>query len=52
MVDKSYVKFVRRAYDTKNILQCCYGGKDPSEALRLALKQYLNAVKNIEKQKQ
>lgn len=26
MVDKSYVRLMRRAYDTRNIMQCCYGG--------------------------
>ncbi|XP_077973667.1 uncharacterized protein LOC120348568 isoform X2 [Styela clava] len=33
MVDKSYVKLMRRAYDTRNILQCCYGGEVPKDVV-------------------
>ncbi|CAK8694917.1 unnamed protein product [Clavelina lepadiformis] len=58
MVDKSYVKLVRRAYDTKNILQCCYGGEVPKgvvlrhmqEELEICFKcltQYLDKKRSV-----
>ncbi|XP_066278010.1 uncharacterized protein [Branchiostoma lanceolatum] len=28
-IDKSWIKLMRKTYDTRNVLQCCYGGEIP-----------------------
>ncbi|XP_048577711.1 dynein axonemal heavy chain 8 isoform X3 [Nematostella vectensis] len=32
-VDKSYMKMMKRAYETKNVLQCCVGGDVPKSQM-------------------
>ncbi|XP_060567478.1 dynein axonemal heavy chain 5-like [Ruditapes philippinarum] len=32
-IDKSWTKMMKRAFDTRNVLQCCYGGEVPKAVL-------------------